>query len=39
MAVIEDFEDTADILIQEQGNDAKKALKIALAYCSGNYKQ
>lgn len=37
--VLNDFDETADILIRENRGDAKEALKIALAYCSGHYKQ
>ena len=37
--VIQDFEETADILIGQHNDDPKKALMIALAYCSGHYKQ
>lgn len=33
------FEDTADLLINQHHGDASKALQIALAYCSGHYKQ
>lgn len=36
--VIPNFEETAEILIEQHGNDPKKALMIALAYCSGHYK-
>lgn len=33
------FEETADLLIKQHKGDAKMALKVALAYCSGHYKQ
>lgn len=39
MEVLPNFDRIADELVSECGNDAKKALKIALAYCSGYYKQ
>jgi hypothetical protein len=39
MEVLPNFDKIADDLIFECGEDAKKALKIALAYCSGYYKQ
>ena len=32
------FEETADLLIEKQGGDPRKALCAALAYLSGNYK-
>ena len=38
MEVLPMFEDTADLLINQHGGDASKALQIALAYCSGHYK-
>lgn len=37
--VIDDFAETAEILIEQHANDPKKALQFALAYCSGHYKQ
>lgn len=37
--VLDNFEETANLLLAEHDNDAIKALKIVLAYCSGNYKQ
>lgn len=36
--VLNDFDETADILIRENNGNSKEALKIALAYCSGHYK-
>lgn len=36
--VLEEFEETADLLISSCDNDPKTALKIALAYCSGHVK-
>lgn len=36
--VLPEFEETADILIRENADDVKKALQIALAYCSGHTK-
>jgi len=36
--VLEEFEETADMLISSCDNDPKTALKIALAYCSGHIK-
>ena len=36
--VLEEFEETADLLISSCENDPKTALKIALAYCSGHVK-
>lgn len=36
--VLEEFEETADMLISSCDNDPKTALKIALAYCSGHVK-
>jgi len=33
------FADTAKVLIDQQDGDAEKALQVALAYCSGHYKQ
>lgn len=37
--VLDNFEETANLLLADSGNDPIKALKIVLAYCSGNYKQ
>lgn len=37
--VLDMFDETADLLLQQHNNDAKLALKIVLAYCSGHYKQ
>jgi len=37
--VLPDFDESADLLIKKHGGDSKHALKIALAYCSGHYKQ
>jgi hypothetical protein len=39
MEVLPLFEDTADLLINQHQGDASKALQIALAFCSGHYKQ
>ena len=39
MEVLPNFDKIADDLIFDCGDDSKKALKIALAYCSGYYKQ
>ena len=36
--VLEDFNEAADILLEQHKHDVKKALKIALAYCSGHHK-
>lgn len=36
--VLDNFEETANLLLADSGNDPIKALKIVLAYCSGNYK-
>jgi ATP-dependent RNA helicase DDX21 len=33
------FEDIAKVLIDQHDGDKEKALMIALAYCSGHYKQ
>jgi ATP-dependent RNA helicase DDX21 len=38
-AVLDRFNETADIFVEQNGGDTKKALKMALAYCSGHYKQ
>ena len=37
--VLDNFEETANLLLADCDNDPVKALKIVLAYCSGNYKQ
>ena len=37
--VLPSFEESADLLIKQYKGDAKMALKVALAYCSGHYKQ
>lgn len=37
--VVPFFQDLARILIDQQDGDAERALQIALAYCSGHYKQ
>ena len=37
--ILYDFDETANILIREHQGNAKEALKVALAYCSGHYKQ
>ena len=37
--VLELFEESASLLLDQHNGDAKMALKIALAYCSGHYKQ
>jgi ATP-dependent RNA helicase DDX21 len=39
MEVLGNFDLIADELIQSMNNDCVKALKVALAYCSGYYKQ
>jgi ATP-dependent RNA helicase DDX21 len=39
MAVLDKFDETSELLISQQNGDVKKSLKIALAYCSGHYKQ
>jgi len=36
--VLPSFDETADLLIKQHKGDAKMALKVALAYCSGHYK-
>ena len=36
--VLENFTETAEILLEDCEKDPIKALKICLAYCSGNYK-
>lgn len=38
LEVLEMFEESAELLLKQHNNDAKMALKIALAFCSGHYK-
>ena len=38
MDVIDNFDAIAEELIKKNNKDSKKALKIALAYCSGHFK-
>ena len=38
MDVIDNFDAIAEELIKKNNKDSKKALKIALAYCSGYFK-
>jgi len=37
-SVLPDFEETADLFINQHDGNVKMALKIALAFCSGHYK-